>query len=117
MTVSACRSQRGVGWTQVEKPPLEIRYFFTPIFSTLSPKKYTLIGWLDEGGAAGAPGRGCCRGGCTVATPQALKNVPRRVWVLNSARSAERRFSPCAKTTLPEASARLSSPYTNTSSA
>src|SRR5947207_1845532 len=110
MTVSACRSQRGVGCTQVEKPPLVIRYFFTPIFSTLSPKKYTFVGAFDDGGGASAPGRGCCFGGCTVAMPQALKNVPSLVCVLNSARSAESRFSPWAKTTLPEARARLSSP-------
>ena len=38
-TVPACRSQRGVGWTQVVKPPLVILYFFGPIFSIVSPKK------------------------------------------------------------------------------
>ena len=39
MTVPASRSQRGVGCTQVEKPPLVILYFFGPIFSIVSPKK------------------------------------------------------------------------------
>ena len=38
-TVSACRSQRGVGCTHVVKPPFVILYFFGPIFSTVSPKK------------------------------------------------------------------------------
>ena len=56
----ACSSQRGVGCTHVVKPPFVIRYFFGPIFSTVSPKKYTSVSWLPRGGGASAPGRACC---------------------------------------------------------
>ena len=69
----ACRSQRGVGCTQVEKPPLVIRYFFGPIFSIFSPKKMTTVSWPTTGGGAMAPARGgCAFGGFTVEKPVAL---------------------------------------------
>ncbi len=37
--VEALKCHRGVGCTQVEKPPLVILYFRGPIFSMVSPKK------------------------------------------------------------------------------
>src|ERR1041385_5323465 len=99
MTVSALRSHRGVGCTQVEKPPFLILYFRGPSFSIDSPKKYTTVSCPGIGGGAHPPGRTGCFGGFTVEMPEALKNVPRRVSVSNSMRSAEIRLSPCAKTT------------------
>ena len=39
VTVPATISQRGVGWTQVVKPPLVMRYVVGPIFSIVSPQK------------------------------------------------------------------------------
>src|SRR5437764_6943923 len=111
MTVLALRFQRGVGCTHVENPPFEIRYLRGPIFSMVSPKKYTTVSWFATGGGgAMAPGRGgggLC--GFTIAMPVALKNVPRRVSVLNSTRSAEMRLSPCEKTTFPFAMKRVPS--------
>jgi hypothetical protein len=100
-------SQRGVGCTHVVNPPFVILYFFGPIFSTVSPKKYTIVSWPVSCGA-NAPGRGVCRCGWTVAKPLALKNVPSIVFVLNTARSAAMRLVPCASTTLPVATARFS---------
>ena len=67
----AWRSQRGVGCTHVEKPPLVILYFFGPIFSIFSPKKYTTFSWTLVG-AAIVPGRAACGCAFTVERPHAL---------------------------------------------
>ncbi len=56
ITVDEWSSQRGVGCTQVVKPPLVILYFLGPVFSIVSPKKYTSVSavsaWLAMPGAA-----------------------------------------------------------------
>ena len=68
--VSELSCQRGVGCTQVVKPPLVILYFFGPIFSIVSPWKYTSVSWFDTVGSAIAPGRGTS--GLMLAKPTAL---------------------------------------------
>ena len=68
----AFRSQRGVGWTHVEKPPFVILYFFGPIFSIFSPKNYTTVSWPAIGGGAIPPGLAVGGGGFTDASPHAL---------------------------------------------
>jgi len=77
------------------------------IFSTVSPKKYTVVSWLAGGTA---PGRAGCLGGWMPANPAALWNTPSRVFVLKSARSAVTWLLPWRKSTLPLATARSSSP-------
>ena len=70
--MSACRSHRGVGCTQVEKPPFVILYFFGATFSITSPKKYTDVSSPVTGGGAMAPGRAVGFGGLIVEMPYAL---------------------------------------------
>src|SRR4029078_7255626 len=108
MIVLALMSQRGVGCTQAEKPPLVILYFFGPIFSTVSPKKYTIVSWPPAICGTARPGRGACFGGCTRGITPELKNLPSIVLLLTSARSAAIRLVPCDSTTLPVATARFS---------
>ena len=82
-TVDEWSSQRGVGCTQVVKPPFVIRYFFGPVFWMVSPKKYTSVsaalrmavpGMSPPASAGASPGAAPGRvfWGPTGAMPQAL---------------------------------------------
>ena len=70
--VPALRSQRGVGCTQVVKPPLVILYFFGPDLLDRLAEEIDVGFLAGIGGGAIAPGRAVCRGGLTVAMPMAL---------------------------------------------
>ncbi len=68
--VPAVRSQRGVGWTQVLKPPLVIRYFFEPDLLDRLAEEVD-VGLLPGRAAAPTmpPAGAAWRGGWTLAMP------------------------------------------------
>ena len=111
VTESETSSQRGVGCTHVVKPPWVMRYVLGPSFSIDSPQKYA------SGSCVPNRLRSTDVRPARLAMPEAMKNVPVRVRVLNSIRSAEIRFSFETNTTWPDARMRSASLKISTSSA
>ena len=119
-TVAEWSSQRGVGCTQVVKPPFVMRYFFAPVFWMVSPKKYTSVSAVSAwpaievvaaetepnsppASAADGPCRDVARVFCgpTGAMPRVVERAELRL-ESKSARSATMRLA-CETTTLPVA--------------